>query len=178
MNISKFCSFMKKKEFFALVQRVVQSLGQFIKHKPFFVEDFIISYIVCVLDILFSSNHNIHKSSCGLMKKVYLMCVHIYLALTHGLVCIFKPPPHISCFSLAFPILPPRSSRNSSQTARIWYASNPQQPPIYLTPSSKASRAYLCMSQRVYIRGSRAQSFISLKAWMEHFLEVIAPCRV
>ena len=45
MNISKFCSFMKKKEFFALVQRVVQSLGQFIKHKPFFVEDFIIMYI-------------------------------------------------------------------------------------------------------------------------------------
>lgn len=43
------------------------------------------------------------------------------LARTHGLVCIRKPPPHISCFSLeAFPRYPFRSLTNSSQTARMW----------------------------------------------------------
>ena len=45
----------------------------------------------------------------------------------------------------------------SSAIARMWYGSNPQHPPIYLTPKSLACRAYLCTSQRVSFRGSSAK---------------------
>ena len=46
------------------------------------------SIFIYALDILFSSNHNIHKSSCGyinfgeccdLTKKVYLICIYAYI---------------------------------------------------------------------------------------------------
>ena len=54
------------------------------------------------------------------------------LALTHGFVCILSPPPQTSCFWLPSETFPPRSLESSSETARMWYGSNPQQPPMYL----------------------------------------------
>ena len=45
----------------------------------------------------------------------------------------------------------------SSETALMWYGSNPQHPPMYLTPKLYASLAYLCMSHLVQILGSSAR---------------------
>ena len=58
----------------------------------------------------------------------------------------------------------------SSAIALMWYGSNPQQPPIYLTPKSQACRAYFCTSQRVKVRGSRAK--ITNKMGIRSFITV------
>lgn len=54
---------------------------------------------------------------------------NIYLALTQGLVCNDRPLPQVPCFSDPAG-RQPRSASSSSAKARMWYGSNPQQPPM------------------------------------------------
>ena len=81
------------------------------------------SFLALKMDWIRSSKHTEQKYWNNKLFTNHISCMLVlpYLALTHGFVCIWSPPPHWACFSDASACLLPLTWLSSYNTQRRFH---------------------------------------------------------